>query len=104
MQRPSLNFNERPKGTVIDMVIIHYTDMFTTEESLEILTSPTSNVSAHFLIDTDGTIIELVDTQKRAWHAGVSQWQEVQNVNHRSIGIELQNGGQKYFEKHQLQI
>lgn len=99
IQKPSANFNERPSDVKIDMVIIHYTDMFTTQESLNILTNPTSQVSAHFLIDTDGTIFQLVDTHMRAWHAGVSQWQGVENVNHRSIGIELQNPGQKYFEK-----
>ncbi len=99
IQKQSVNFNERPSGTTIDMVVIHYTDMFTVEESLDILTSSTSHVSAHFLIDTDGTIFQLVDTHMRAWHAGISQWQGVENVNHRSIGIELQNAGQKYFEK-----
>lgn len=93
---PSPNFNNRPEGTSIDYIVLHYTDFLTVKESLDCLISPSSNVSAHYLIDNDGTIYQLVHDEKRAWHAGVSHWQGKDNINHYSIGIELQNGGMIY--------
>ena len=52
-----------------------------------------NEVSAHYLIDTDGTIYHLVNEQDRAWHAGVSLWQGDDNINSTSIGIELETKG-----------
>ena len=95
---PSPNYNERPKNTIIDTVIIHYTDTLTTEHALEILTEPKTEVSSHYLIDLDGTIYQLVDDEKRAWHAGVSSWQGRENINNCSIGIELQNQGETGYK------
>lgn len=90
---PSPNFNERPNGYSIDCIVLHYTDTSTLQEALDILTDPKCEVSSHYVIDEDGTIYRLVDDEKRAWHAGKSHWQGRDNVNHFSIGIELQNGG-----------
>lgn len=97
ISRPSPNFNERPNDTVIDTVVIHYTDMENAEVSLERLCDPKAEVSSHYLIDEDGTIYQLVDDKKRAWHAGISHWNGKDNVNNFSIGIELQNHGYNYF-------
>lgn len=90
---PSPNFNERPNGYSIDCIVLHYTDTPTLQEALDILTDPKLEVSSHYVIDENGTIYRLVDDEKRAWHAGQSNWQGRDNVNHFSIGIELQNGG-----------
>lgn len=98
---PSPNYDERPQGASIDTVIIHYTDFLTCEESLACLTDASKKVSAHFLIDEQGEIYQLVDPYYRAWHAGVSAWQDRENINHYSIGIELQNGGMTYYQKFQ---
>ena len=97
---PSPNFNDRPSSAVVDTVVIHYTDMENAIISLERLCDPKTEVSAHYLIDTDGLIYQLVDEGKRAWHAGVSCWNEKDNVNNFSIGIELQNHGYNYFLLH----
>lgn len=96
---PSPNFNDRPKGVSINCIVLHYTDFLTVEESLDRLTDSCSQVSSHYLIDDDGTIYQLVADEKRAWHAGVSHWNGCDNVNHNSIGIELQNGGMTYKEQ-----
>ena len=88
----SPNFRER-KGKQISMIVIHYTDMPSAEESLQRLTDPHSEVSAHYLIDRDGTVYSLVSLQYAAWHAGLSYWMGERNVNDKSIGIELQNRG-----------
>ncbi len=98
---PSPNFNDRPVETVIDTVVLHYTDMETAQASLDILCDPKAEVSSHYLIDIDGTIYQLVLDEKRAWHAGVSHWKGRDNVNNFSIGIELQNPGyHSYFVKY----
>jgi N-acetylmuramoyl-L-alanine amidase len=55
--------------------------------------SPDSQVSAHYLVDEDGEIIQLVDERARAWHAGVSSWAGETDINSLSIGIEIQNAG-----------
>src|SRR5579864_3414384 len=72
--RPSPNFDARPDAGVVDMLILHYTGMKTAAAALDRLCDPTAKVSAHYLIDEDGTIWRLVDERERAWHAGISSW------------------------------
>ena len=93
---PSPNYNQRPENTVIDTLVLHYTGMKTAEDALQRLTDPASEVSAHYLIHTSGEIIQLVEEQHRAWHAGKSAWRGCKNVNDTSIGIELVNPGHEF--------
>lgn len=78
---------------LVDMLIIHYTDMLSHEEAIARLCDPAAQVSAHYLIAKNGDIFSLVDESERAWHAGVSHWRGSSNINARSIGIELCNPG-----------
>ena len=96
VERPSPNFNDRPAGAPIDMIVMHYTGMKTAEEALQRLTEAASKVSAHYTIDEDGTIYRHVAEAKRAWHAGVSHWAGVSNLNDRSVGIEIVNPGHEF--------
>ncbi len=96
IHQPSPNFNDRPNGTEIQSIIIHYTGMKTAQDALKRLCDPQSQVSAHFTIDEDGTIYNHVSPEKRAWHAGVSQWDGRSNFNDFSIGIELVNPGHDF--------
>ena len=96
IERPSLNYNDRPDNTVIKSVIIHYTGMKCADDALDRLCDPTSEVSAHFTIDEDGTVYRHVPTDKRAWHAGLSAWKDLKNFNDFSIGIELVNPGHEF--------
>lgn len=102
--RLSPNFNERSAGP-IDMLILHYTGLSSAQESLDVMLE--RGVSAHYLVDEDGTIYKLVDEEKRAWHAGVSYWDGETDVNSRSIGIEIQNpgheNGYRAFPKKQME-
>lgn len=90
----SLNYNHRASHASIEYLIYHYTacDLAT---SLKILCDDTSNnpVSAHYLIDENGDTYQLVDEEKRAWHAGKSFWEGWEDINSWSIGIELVNPG-----------
>ena len=52
-----------------------------------------AGVSAHYMVWEDGQIVQLVGEDKRAWHAGVSSWQGDDDLNSRSIGIEIVNRG-----------
>ena len=75
------------------MIVLHYTGMQTAEAAIERLCDPAAQVSAHYVVDEDGAVLELVPEDKRAWHAGKSHWREWDNVNNRSIGIEIVNPG-----------
>ena len=58
--RPSPNWDERPAGAAVDMLVLHYTGMATAEAALDRLCDPAAKVSAHYLIDEDGTVVALV--------------------------------------------
>lgn len=92
---PSPNFGVR-RADVIDMLVLHYTGMESCGAALERLCDPLAEVSAHYLIDEDGTTHRLVAETKRAWHAGVASWRGVTDVNSHSIGIELVNPGHEF--------
>jgi len=88
---PSPNFNERKLP--VSMIVLHYTGMADGQAALERLCDPVAEVSAHYLVDEDGTIHRLVAEDKRAWHAGKSRWRGIGDVNSASIGIEIVNPG-----------
>ena len=88
---PSPNFNDRKHK--VDMLVLHYTGMETGEAALARMRDPASEVSAHYMVWEDGRITQLVGEDKRAWHAGVSAWQGDDDLNSRSIGVEIVNGG-----------
>ncbi len=89
----SPNFDARPPGVPVDILVLHYTGMASAGEALARLCDPAARVGAHYLIDEDGTVHALIDEDKRAWHAGVAWWRGVADVNGRSVGIELVNPG-----------
>lgn len=91
LSRPSKNFNERPPGVLIDCVVMHSTASRDTQQDIAWLCNPHSEASSHVVIDRDGTIYDLVPVQKRAWHAGVSEFDGRHDVNSFSVGIELAN-------------
>ena len=94
--RPSPNFGPRPEGATVDILILHYTGMESAQAALDRLCDPEAEVSAHYLIDEDGTVTHLVPEEKRAWHAGRSYWRGITDVNSASIGIELVNPGHEF--------
>ena len=95
-ERESPNFSERPPGFDIDLLLLHYTGMETAEAAIERLCDPEAKVSAHYVIDEDGSVTQLVPEDKTAWHAGQSCWQGKLGMNQRSVGIELVNPGHEF--------
>ena len=104
---PSPNFGERPAGAEISLIVLHNIslppDQFGGDwverfflNRLDPLAHPyfvtiaQAQVSAHFYIRRDGRVIQFVDCDQRAWHAGASVWCGRENCNDYSIGIELE--------------
>lgn len=89
---PSPNHGER-RGGRPDMLLLHYTGMSDGAHALARLRDPAAEVSCHYLVHEDGRVSQLVAEDRRAWHAGVGSWAGDDDVNSRSIGIEIQNAG-----------
>ena len=102
MTSPSPNHGERRGTNAPDLIVIHYTGMPDTAGARARLCDPAAEVSAHWLIDTDGTTEALVPEDRRAWHAGAGSWQGREDVNSHSIGIELANPGDRPFPEPQM--
>jgi N-acetylmuramoyl-L-alanine amidase len=90
---PSPNFGERRGCSAPDSIILHYTGMPSASEALFWLANPVSQVSAHYFVFEDGRIFQMVPESARAWHAGKSSWHGEEDMNSRSIGIEIANMG-----------
>jgi len=93
---PSPNHDDRPAGTPIDMLVLHYTGMRSGAEAIARLRDPAARVSSHYVVEEDGAIFRLVPEAHRAWHAGVSHWRGAEGLNGRSIGIEIVNPGHEW--------
>ena len=85
-------------------LIIHYTAAKTANSAISWMVSPTSQVSAHLHIARDGSVVQLVPFNIKAWHAGKSAWNGLDGLNSYSIGIELQNDSIEDYTVKQLEI
>ncbi len=95
---PSPNYDDRREA--LSMLVLHYTGMETGEGALARLRDPVAKVSSHYLVEEDGRIFQLVADDKRAWHAGRGQWRGLGDINSRSIGVEIVNGGHDFGLPH----
>lgn len=96
--RASPNFDARRPN----FVIIHHSGSDNAARALDTLTSPARKVSAHYLIEREGEIVQLVEESARAWHAGQSWWGGQTDLNSASLGIELDNDGSEPFADAQI--
>ena len=85
-----------------NFVIIHHTAQVSCEQTLRTFTLPRTQVSAHYVICKDGTVHHMLNDYLRAWHAGISKWGNITDVNSSSIGIELDNNGYEPFTQPQI--
>lgn len=115
-QVASPNFDERPQGVEPEVIIIHAISLPPGRYGGNFIEALFCNhldyrahpyfeglkglqVSAHFLIRRDGTMVQFVPVEKRAWHAGVSMCLGRERVNDFSIGIELEGCDEDQFEQ-----
>ena len=92
------NFNMRKPN----YVIIHHTAQEGCDSTFRTFTLPRTQVSAHYVICADGTVVHMLNDYLRAWHAGLSKWGNVTDMNSCSIGIELDNNGKVPFQPQQI--
>src|SRR5260370_4259626 len=98
-ERPSPNHDSRgeaPNIRPINMLVLHSTGMPSAAAALDRLCDPAARVSAHYLVEEDGTLWHLVPEARRAFHAGMSCWQGEHDLNAVSIGIEIVNPGHEW--------
>ncbi len=106
-QLPSPHYDERKAP--ISMIVLHATHSATLLKALGwfFFCRPPNRISTHYLISRSGIIFQMVPDDKRAWHAGVSRWGSIEDVNSHSIGIEFQCAGKgdvyEPFTKEQIQ-
>jgi N-acetylmuramoyl-L-alanine amidase len=94
--RFSPNHDARGCPARIDMLVLHYTGMRSAEAALERLCDPAARVSAHYVVEENGTIWRLVPEHLRAFHAGTSCWEGETGLNALSLGIEIVNPGHEW--------
>jgi AmpD protein len=117
-RKPSPNQNERPADTPISLLVIHnislppgvfggqfiedfFLNKLNPDQHPYFASIADQKVSAHLLIKRSGEIVQFVSFQQRAWHAGVSCFNDDENCNNFSIGIELEGTDQQPYEQNQ---
>jgi N-acetylmuramoyl-L-alanine amidase len=93
---PSPNHGARRDGPRADMILLHYTGMQSSQAALERLCDVEAKVSSHYMVFENGEVVQMVPEALRAQHAGVSLWHGDNDINSRSIGIEIANPGHDF--------
>ena len=88
---PSPHFFKTSPNRKVKFIVLHATASSTTESAVRWMKDPSSKVSAHYVIGKDGSVVQMVDLDNIAWHAGKSEWKGEKNVNGCSVAIELVN-------------
>ena len=118
--RPSPHFDDRPPGTKISLLVIHNISLPPGEYGGDWIDDlfmgrldPNADpyfagiagmkVSAHYLVRRDGSLVQYVDPDKRAWHAGVSSWKDRERCNDFSVGVELEGSDDVPFTEPQYE-
>jgi N-acetylmuramoyl-L-alanine amidase len=102
IEQPSPNQGVRRDGLSPSLIVLHYTAMTNAAAAIARLCDPATEVSAHYLISNAGQITRMVPEGQRAWHAGQGAWAGQDDINSRSIGIELDNTGAHPFSDPQM--
>jgi AmpD protein len=115
---PSPNFGERPRDEAVSLIVVHsislpphefagdwvekfFLNQLDPQAHPYFATIAEAQVSAHFYVRRDGRVIQFVGCDRRAWHAGHSQWCGRGNCNDYSLGIELEGSDSRPFAQAQ---
>ena len=91
-----MDFQRSPNQSgviTLEFFVMHYTAGTSAKGSVEWLSNSAARASAHLVIGRDGEVVQLVAFNRKAWHAGRSEWDGRRGVNGFSMGIELNNAG-----------
>ena len=111
----SPNQDERPQGCEASLLVVHsislppghyggdaierlFTNRLDPEAHAYFRDIAGLRVSSHFLIRRDGSRLQFVPVQRRAWHAGLSSWRGRERCNDFSVGVELEGCDDAPFE------
>ena len=114
----SPNFDARPQGTRVDLLVVHhislppgcfsgdaverlFTNRLPPGEHPSFASLEGLRVSSHFLIRRRGELLQFVGCEARAWHAGASEFRGRARCNDFSIGVELEGSGDARFTQAQ---
>ena len=117
----SPNCDDRPTGTVADLIIVHgislppgefggpwidllFTNRLPPDAHPYFAAIADRKVSSHLLIRRDGEVVQYVPFHRRAWHAGVSSYEGREKCNDFSIGIELEGTDDNAYEPVQYRV
>jgi AmpD protein len=112
---PSPNYDDRPEASLPELVVLHnislppqdfsgdaverfFTNRLSPDEHPYFASIAHLRLSTHFFVRRNGQVLQFVDCDKRAWHAGVSQWRGRSRCNDFSIGIEIEGSDHQAFE------
>ncbi|WP_308915737.1 N-acetylmuramoyl-L-alanine amidase [Jannaschia sp. LMIT008] len=87
---------------VPSLIVLHYTAMAGLDPVVRWFGDPATELSAHYVVGGDGTVVVMVPEDRRAWHAGAGSWMGCADVNSASVGIELCNRGDHPFAAAQM--
>lgn len=93
LRQPAVDrtYHAKSQDSRVQFLILHFTSE-PWDSAVKILTE--GAVSSHYLVqDHPAKVFQLVDEDRRAYHAGLSSWQGQTQLNAASIGIEIQNLG-----------
>jgi len=116
----SPNHSERPVDTDISLLVIHnislppgqfggpwISDLFCNQLSPDFHPYFAGicelRVSSHLLIRRDGDVLQYVPFNRKAWHAGKSEFEGRAECNEFSIGIELEGTDEQPFTDFQYE-
>ena len=119
--QPSPNHDERPEGVGVDLVVLHcislppgqfgganidrlFLNRLPADEHRYFSAIADLRVSAHLLIRRDGAVVQYVNLDRRAWHAGKSSYDGREACNDFSVGIELEGAEDQPFEAVQYRV
>lgn len=86
-----------------NIVVIHHTAQDSLEQTIRTFTLTRTQVSSHYVVGRDGTIVQMLNDYLRSWHAGRGRWGNDTDLNSSSIGIELDNNGSEPFTQPQIE-
>jgi len=89
--------NQSNRKDEVRAIVLHHIYMGTFKQNVDFLVSKASGVSCHYVLGRNAELTQMVNTKKKAWHAGISKWTidgvKRSNLNNCTIGIEIVNPG-----------
>lgn len=98
------HYDRRADDVDPSMIILHYTQTKDFQALDDIfmgrnVVPEVGRVSAHYVVDVNGHVVQYVEEKHRAWHAGRSYWGGMRDINSHSFGVEIVHPGHDHIEE-----